>query len=135
MSSVSSVTNALDAAEASNLNAFTMLFRERAIEEAKRADASPSGGPLHGVPVLVKDLFDMEGEVTSGCSRAYVDNVAAKDAPAVARLKDAGAIIIGKTNMHELAFGATGDVSSFGPVNNPWDVTRMTGGSSSGSAA
>jgi aspartyl-tRNA(Asn)/glutamyl-tRNA(Gln) amidotransferase subunit A len=122
------------------LNAFTVLLREEAATAAKEADRAARSGtkgrPLLGVPVAVKDLYDVTGTVTSGCSRAYVNNSpAAADAYAVAALRRAGAIVIGKTNMHELAFGASNTVSCFGPANNPWDPERMPGGSSGGSAA
>jgi aspartyl-tRNA(Asn)/glutamyl-tRNA(Gln) amidotransferase subunit A len=121
------------------LNAFTMLFLERAMEDAARADAAIARGdaigPLHGVPFAVKDAYDVGGHVTSACSRAYADRVASSDAPAVAALRRAGAVLIGKTNMHELAFGDTSSISSFGAVNNPWDVARSPGGSSGGSGA
>lgn len=135
-SSVAAVARALDAIEASqqDLNAFTVVDRDAALVAAKDADSSAPRGPLHGVPVAVKDLFDVAGWTTSGCSHAYAGRVAADDAAAVAALRAAGAIVVGKTNMHELAFGATGDVSAFGPANNPWDPARMAGGSSSGSA-
>lgn len=134
------VSAALDAAERlqPTLNAFTVLLRDEAIAAARRADeAARAGqqlGPLHGVPVAVKDLYDLAGTVTSGCSRAYLSTPpATSDAPAVAMLRRAGAIVIGKTNMHELAFGATTVVSCFGPANNPWDPERIPGGSSGGS--
>ena len=84
----------------------------------------------------MKDLYDVTGTVTSGCSRAYLSNPPATiDAHAVGALRRAGAMVIGKTNMHELAFGASNTVSCFGPANNPWDPERMPGGSSGGSAA
>ncbi len=122
------------------LNAFTILLHDEARESARIADeqvrSGGSRGPLHGVPVAVKDLYDLAGTVTSGCSRAYLSNPpATKDAAAVAALRAAGAIVIGKTNMHELAFGASNTISCFGPANNPWDAERMPGGSSGGSAA
>jgi aspartyl-tRNA(Asn)/glutamyl-tRNA(Gln) amidotransferase subunit A len=137
--SVELVEEALTAAERSqpDLNAFTQIFDD-AIERARAADAQRADPPtlLGGIPVAVKDLFDVAGRVTSGCSRAYLDGPpAAHDTPAVAALRRAGGIVIGKTNMHELAFGGTTTVSCYGPCNNPWNVERMTGGSSGGSAA
>lgn len=136
------VERALDAADRLQpvLNAFTMLFHDEAMEAARLADEQiRSRGPrgsLHGVPVAVKDLYDVAGAVTSGCSRAYLSvPPATRDAAAVAALRDAGAVLIGKTNMHELAFGASTTISCFGPANNPWDPERMPGGSSGGSAA
>lgn len=117
------------------LNAFTFVAREQALADAREHDAAPSGGVLHGVPVVVKDLFDVAGWPTTAASRMYEGRIAATDAPAVSSMRAAGAVVCAKTNMHELAFGATGDTSSFGPAHNPWDPARMTGGSSSGSAA
>lgn len=140
-SSVSLVSRALDAAARlqPSLNAFTAIFAETALEAAasadRRAEAGEPLGPLHGVPVAVKDLFDVAGSATSGCCRAYAGRVAASDAPAVEALRRAGAVVIGKTNMHELAFGATNTVSSAGAANNPWDLERVPGGSSGGSSA
>lgn len=140
--SLQAVERALDAAERLQpaLNAFTLLLRDEALEAALEADRSArsaaASGPLLGVPVAVKDLYDVVGTVTSGCSRPYLTNPpAADDAHAVAALRAAGAVVIGKTNMHELAFGATTTVSCFGRANNPWDAERMPGGSSGGSAA
>ncbi len=120
-------------------NAFTQLLFGAGMEEARRieravAEGEPVG-PLAGVPVAVKDLFDVAGEETTGCSLAYRGNVATSDAGVVRRLKEAGAIVVGKTNMHELAAGATNLVSACGPTANPWDLDRITGGSSGGSGA
>lgn len=139
-SSVELVTAAVEAAEKlqPTLNAFTQIHAEDAIERARAADANRVGDRslLGGVPVAVKDLFDVAGRVTSGCSRAYLAAApASDDAPVVGALRRAGGIVIGKTNMHELAFGATTTVSCFGPTNNPWDPACMPGGSSGGSAA
>lgn len=141
-SSVDTVAAALEAAARlqPSLNAFTMLFEEDALARAENVDrerrSSLPHEPLRGVPVAVKDLYDVAGFVTSGCSRPYMTRSAATaDAHATAALRRSGAIIIGKTNMHELAFGATNSISSYGPANNPWDPDRMPGGSSGGSAA
>ena len=138
-SSVELVSDAVAAAERLQpaLNAFTQIYAHEALAAAADADADVTGDqPLRGVPVAVKDLYDVAGRVTSGCSRAYLDTVpATADAPAVAALRRAGAIVIGKTNMHELAFGATNAFSCYGPTINPWDPARMTGGSSGGSGA
>lgn len=121
------------------LNAFTMLFPEKALAAANHADEAIARGDtlamLHGLPFAAKDSFDVAGAVTSGCSRAYADRVASGDAAAVAAMRRAGMILIGKTNMHELGFGETTAVSSYGPANNPWDAARTPGGSSGGSAA
>ncbi|MEX2458006.1 MAG: amidase [Actinomycetota bacterium] len=91
-------------------------------------------GPLHGVPVMVKDLYDVQGHDTTGCSRAFAGNAAEGTSPLVYRLRRAGAVVIGKTNQHELACGATNLVSACGETRNPWDLERMTAGSSGGSA-
>lgn len=120
-------------------NAFSQLHAEEARAEARRRadelvrDTDP--GPLHGVPVAVKDLFDVAGWETTGCCAAYRGRVAAVDAAVVRRLRTAGAVIVGKTNQHELAAGATNLVSACGPTANPWDRARITGGSSGGSGA
>ena len=138
--SVELVTEAIAAAERlqPQLNAFTEVYAEEALAAAKNTDEYPREHrpPLRGVPVAVKDLYDVSGHVTSACSAAYRNGPAAiDDAPAVWALRNAGAIVIGKTNMHELAFGATNTVSCYGPANNPWDPERIPGGSSGGSGA
>jgi len=120
-------------------NAFSQLRAEEALAEANRraqevARREPLG-PLHGVPVAVKDLFDVSGWETTGCCEAYRGRVADRDAEVVRRLREAGAVIIGKTNQHELAAGATNLISACGPTRNPWDPSRITGGSSGGSGA
>jgi aspartyl-tRNA(Asn)/glutamyl-tRNA(Gln) amidotransferase subunit A len=85
--------------------------------------------------VAVKDLYDVAGTPTSGCCAAYLDRVAYTDSAVVAKLREAGAVIVAKTNMHELAFGATSQVSCYGGVRNPWDTKRIPAGSSGGSGA
>jgi aspartyl-tRNA(Asn)/glutamyl-tRNA(Gln) amidotransferase subunit A len=92
-------------------------------------------GPLHGIPLGLKDLFDTAGIPTTGCSRAFLDRVPAADAPVVRMLREAGAVIVGKLTMHELATGAPDPDGPFPPACNPWDVERMPSGSSSGSAS
>lgn len=117
-------------------NAFTAIRAEAALAEAEeldRREAAP--GPLYGVPVVVKDLFDVAGLPTTGGCAAYRDRIATADAVVVRALRAAGAVIVAKTNQHELGAGATGLVSAFGPVTNPVDPARIAGGSSSGSAA
>ena len=94
-----------------------------------------SRGPLHGLPVSVKDLIDVEGVQTSAASRVRQGHVAQADATVVSRLREAGAVIIGKCNLHEFALGTTNDESAFGPARNPRDTARSPGGSSGGSAA
>jgi aspartyl-tRNA(Asn)/glutamyl-tRNA(Gln) amidotransferase subunit A len=111
-------------------NAFAQVFADEA-----RADAElDRKGPLAGVPIAVKDLFDVRGHPTTGCCAAIPPIPAERDATLVARLRDAGAIVIGKTNQHELAAGVTNLESACGPTRNPWDPTRISGGSSGGSA-
>ncbi|WP_168197407.1 amidase [Kribbella sp. ALI-6-A] len=120
------------------LNAFALIDDEGARAAAELADeelaAGIDRGPLHGVPVAVKDLIDVAGLLTSCGSETSFGAVAAEDAEVVRRLRDAGAVIIGKTTLHEFAYGATGDRSVHGPSRNPTDPRRMSGGSSGGSA-
>jgi Asp-tRNA(Asn)/Glu-tRNA(Gln) amidotransferase A subunit family amidase len=121
------------------LNAFITVTAELAEQQARTADAEIAAGnyrgPLHGIPIALKDLIDVAGVPTTAASRQLQNHFAIEDAEIVARLKRAGAVIVGKTNLHEFAFGGSGMVSAYGPALNPWDVTRITGGSSSGSAA
>jgi aspartyl-tRNA(Asn)/glutamyl-tRNA(Gln) amidotransferase subunit A len=121
-----------------DLNAFTLLMSEQALGEAAETDREiASGGyrgPLHGIPITVKDLVDVRGTATTAASKVPAP-IAAADAPVVSRLREAGAIVIGKTNLHEFAFGTTSDETAFGAVLNPIDRTRSAGGSSGGSAA
>ena len=122
-----------------DLNAFITVTAEQALESARQAESEISAGnyrgPLHGIPIGLKDLFDTAGVRTTAGSNQYRDRVPTQDAEVVRRLKQAGAVIVGKLNMHEFAFGMSGVVSAFGPVRNPWNRERITGGSSSGSAA
>lgn len=124
---------------ASALNAYIRVTEEAALAQARAAEAEIRAGqyrgPLHGVPIAIKDLYDVAGLPTTAGSRLFLDNVAAQDAPSIARLRDAGAVFLGKLNMHEVAYGVTGDSSHFGPTHNPWDLARVPGGSSSGSGA
>jgi aspartyl-tRNA(Asn)/glutamyl-tRNA(Gln) amidotransferase subunit A len=115
-------------------NAASQVFAEEALNAAQALPAAPMG-PLHGVPVLVKELFDVTGHETTGCCDAFRGNVARADAFVVRRLREAGAIIVGKANMHELAASGTNHISSCGATHNPWAPDRLTGGSSGGSAA
>ncbi len=121
------------------LNAFITVMAESALEQARQAESEVMGGrwrgPLHGIPIGLKDLLDTAGVRTTAASNQFRDRVPAEDATLVRQLKQAGAVIIGKLNLHEFAFGVSGIVSAFGPVKNPWDQDRITGGSSSGSAA
>ena len=121
------------------VNSFIRVFDEDAMSEAKKAqDEIMAGhwrGPLHGVPFAVKDLFDTAGAPATAGSKIWKDYVPVADAHVVEKLREAGAILIGKLNMHEFAFGITSRNPHYGPTLNPWDLTRMCGGSSSGSAA
>jgi aspartyl-tRNA(Asn)/glutamyl-tRNA(Gln) amidotransferase subunit A len=120
------------------INAFIGRFDQQALAEARTAEREiRSGGyrgPLHGIPMSVKDLIDVAGAKTTAGSALPATEPHA-DAPAVANLRAAGAIIIGKTNLHEFAFGTTSEESAFGPVRNPIDPSRSAGGSSGGAAA
>lgn len=119
-------------------NAFIRVDADRARQEAAAADElfarGIDRGPLQGIPISLKDLIDVAGEVTTAASRVLADRRAASDATIVTRLRAAGAILIGKTNLHEFALGTTCEDSAFGPVRNPHDLTRSPGGSSGGSA-
>ena len=139
LSVVELVRDAIAKADARpDLNAFTLIMREQALAEAAEADGEIAGGRyrglLHGIPITVKDLVDVRGTPTTAASKVPMPTATA-DAPVVKRLRDAGAIIIGKTNLHEFAFGTTSDETAFGAVHNPVDRTRSAGGSSGGSAA
>jgi aspartyl-tRNA(Asn)/glutamyl-tRNA(Gln) amidotransferase subunit A len=120
------------------VNAFISRLDDRSVEDARAREteirAGRYRGPLHGIPIAVKDLIDVAGTPTTSGSALPPGNPTA-DAPVVARLRAAGAIIIGKTNLHEFAFGTTSEESAFGPVRNPLDQSRSAGGSSGGSAA
>lgn len=120
----------------SRCNAFTVMMSAEARERAVQLMDLDPVGPLHGVPIAIKDLYDVAGYRTTGCCAAYLDReIATEDSAVAAKLRAAGAILIAKTNQHELACGATSQVSCFGPVLNPFDTTRIPGGSSGGSAA
>lgn len=121
------------------LNAFITVLADTAREEARRADEEIATGrcrgPLHGVPVSVKDLIDVKDVPTTAASRVREGHIARADATVVARLRTAGAVMIGKTNLHEFALGTTNEDSAFGPARHPLDPARSPGGSSGGSAA
>ncbi len=123
----------------SALNAFITVTAHSALAEASVAESEivrgQWRGPLHGIPVALKDLIDTEGVRTTAASALYKDRVPTQDAEIVRRLREAGAVIIGKTNLHEFAYGGSSLVSYFGDVHNPWDRGRIAGGSSGGSAA
>jgi len=121
------------------LNAFITITADQARAEAKAAEADimrgRRRGPLHGIPLALKDLFDTAGVKTTAASAVFADRVPSQDAEVVRRLRQAGAVLLGKLNMHEFAYGDTSAVSHYGPVRNPWDRTRVSGGSSGGSGA
>src|SRR5580700_991820 len=127
------------------LNSYITVTAERALAQAKKAEtelfAPPSGGtyrdrgPLHGIPVSLKDNISTKDVRTTAGSRILANSLPQHDAAVVARLKEAGAVILGKTNMHEFAYGVTSNNPHYGPVHNPWDLSRIPGGSSGGSAA
>jgi aspartyl-tRNA(Asn)/glutamyl-tRNA(Gln) amidotransferase subunit A len=125
--------------ETRSLNAFTLVMADEARRQARQLDdeiaAGRDRGPLHGVPVTIKDILDIRGVPTTASSRVRDGHVADRDCPAVMHLRIAGAVFIGKTNLHEFAFGTTNEDSSFGPARNPHDETRSPGGSSGGSGA
>ncbi len=121
------------------LNSFITLTPDLALEQARAAETEIQQGryrgPLHGVPIALKDLIDTAGIRTTAASGLFEDRVPTEDAEVVRHLKAAGAVFLGKLNLHELAYGGSGVVSRFGPVRNPWNTAHITGGSSSGSAA
>ncbi len=121
------------------VNAFITVTGEEALATARGADKEIKGGtyrgPLHGIPLAVKDLFDTAGIRTTSGSKILSGYVPDADSGAVERLKAAGAVLLGKLNLHEFACGATGVNPHYGPARNPWDTERVTGGSSSGSGA
>jgi aspartyl-tRNA(Asn)/glutamyl-tRNA(Gln) amidotransferase subunit A len=121
------------------INAYITIMKESAMAQARVLDAEARAGkfrgPLHGVPLALKDNIDTAGTRTTAASAVFDDRVPKEDAEVTRRLKAAGAVIIGKTNMHEFANGITSATSYFGPVRNPWALDRNSGGSSGGSAA
>ncbi|MGA2357410.1 MAG: amidase [Terriglobales bacterium] len=121
------------------LNAFITVTANSALDQARRAEQEilrgEWRGPLHGIPIGLKDILDTAGVRTTAASALYKDRIPAEDAEVVRRLRAAGAIILGKQNLHEFAYGGSSMISLFGEVHNPWDITRVTGGSSGGSAA
>ncbi len=131
---------ALEAAEASQptLNAFTHIDHEAALARSEEIDTAVGRGEpigsMAGIPVGLKDLIDHEGRATTAGS-AFYREVPPRSAPVVVRLEKAGAVVIGRTGLHEFAFGFSSENPHFGPVRNPWDLATSPGGSSGGSAA
>ncbi|MGE5083197.1 MAG: amidase [Acidobacteriota bacterium] len=123
----------------SALNAFITVTAESALVEARAAEAEIARGewrgPLHGIPIGLKDLIDTAGVRTTSASKLHATRVPIEDAEVVRRMRSAGAVILGKNNLHEFAYGGSSLISHFGEVHNPWDRGRITGGSSGGSAA
>lgn len=120
------------------LNAFITVTSESALAQAREAETEIQRGhwrgPLHGVPIALKDLFDTAGVRTTGASALFKERIPTQDGEVVRRLKGAGAVLLGKLNMHEFAYGGSSVISYYGPVHNPWSLDHMAGGSSSGSA-
>lgn len=121
------------------LNAYITVDAEGALKAARAAQRQIAAGkylgPLHGIPISLKDLFDAKGLRTTAGSKIMADRIAEQDAPSVAGLRAAGAVILGKTNLHEFAFGSTTQNPHYGGTRNPYDLSRIPGGSSGGSAA
>jgi aspartyl-tRNA(Asn)/glutamyl-tRNA(Gln) amidotransferase subunit A len=121
-----------------SLNAFITVLADDALASAREADkdiaAGRRRGPLHGMPISLKDIIDLSGVPTTAASRLREGRTAANDAPSARALREAGAVFVGKTNLHEFAFGTTNEDSAWGPARHPLDQTRSPGGSSGGSA-
>ncbi len=120
------------------LNAFITVTADSALEQAHQAEKEIQRGhwrgPLHGIPLALKDLIDTAGVRTTAASALFKDRVPTEDAEVVRRLKDAGAVLLGKQNLHEFAYGGSSIVSYNGAVHNAWNPAHITGGSSGGSA-
>jgi aspartyl-tRNA(Asn)/glutamyl-tRNA(Gln) amidotransferase subunit A len=123
----------------SALNAYITVTSESALEAAHAMETEQRQGrwrgPLHGIPIALKDNIDTAGTRTTAASGLFKDRVPTEDAYVVRRLKDAGAVLLGKLNLHEFAYGGTSDIGYFGAVHNPWALDHIAGGSSGGSAA
>jgi aspartyl-tRNA(Asn)/glutamyl-tRNA(Gln) amidotransferase subunit A len=121
------------------LNAFITVVAESALDEARRAEQEiyrgKYRGPLHGIPIGLKDIIDTAGVPTTAASALFKDRIPAEDAEVVRRLRGGGAVILGKQNLHEFAYGGSSLISFYDEVHNPWDTARVAGGSSGGSAA
>jgi aspartyl-tRNA(Asn)/glutamyl-tRNA(Gln) amidotransferase subunit A len=121
------------------VNSYITVTADRALEQARALEAEvargQNRGPLHGIPIGLKDNIDTAGILTTAASAVYADRIPREDAECVRKLRDAGAVFLGKLNMHEFAYGGTSAVTHYGPVHNPWDLDVNPGGSSGGSAA
>jgi aspartyl-tRNA(Asn)/glutamyl-tRNA(Gln) amidotransferase subunit A len=121
------------------VNAFITVTAESALATAREMEAEARRGkwrgPLHGIPITIKDNIDTAGVRTTGASELFKDRIPTEDAEVIRKLKAAGAIFLGKLNMHEFAYGPSSAVTFYGPVHNPWALERISGGSSGGSAA
>jgi len=121
------------------VNAYITVTAEQALAQARALQAELAAGrrrgPLHGIPLALKDNIDTAGILTTAASAVYADRVPAADAECVRKLRAAGAVFLGKLNMHEFAYGGTSAVTHYGPVRNPWNLAHTPGGSSGGSAA
>ncbi|MGC2153172.1 MAG: amidase [Terriglobales bacterium] len=121
------------------LNAYITVLADSALCEARHAEQEifrgDCRGPLHGIPIGLKDILDTAGVSTTAASALFKDRIPAEDAEVVRRLRAAGAVILGKQNLHEFAYGGSSLISFYGEVRNPWDTARVAGGSSGGSAA
>jgi len=121
------------------LNAFITVIADEALAQARMAESEIHRGkwrgPLHGIPVGLKDIIDTAGTRTTAASCLFKDRIPSQNAEVVRKLKDAGAIFLGKQNLHEFAYGGSSMISCFGEIHNPWNVAHIAGGSSGGSAA
>ncbi len=141
LSPVELTTDCLERIEKHNrlLNAFVTVTAETALVDARQAEAEILRGhwrgPLHGIPLGLKDLIDVAGIPTTAASTILKGRIATEHADVVRRLKPAGAVLLGKQNLHEFAYGGSSVISAYGPVRNPWNPGHITGGSSGGSAA
>jgi aspartyl-tRNA(Asn)/glutamyl-tRNA(Gln) amidotransferase subunit A len=129
------VAEYLERIVSSKLNAYITVAKESALSRAREIDSESNDGPLAGIPVAIKDNISTKGILTTCASKILTGYVPPYDAHVIERLKEAGAVIIGKTNMDEFAMGTSTETSSYGSTKNPWDMGRVPGGSSGGSAA